>query len=146
MSVNEFNSIGYHDPTVFEALTNIEKEEKEAARKAAYRPLVFVCSSYAGETEINVSNACKFSRFTAEQNGIPVTPHLLYPQFMNDTNATERSLAMHFNYVLLGKCKELWVFGGTVSKGMAREIDIANKRRMKIRWFNNEMREVAAYA
>ena len=29
MSVNKFNAEGYHDPTVFEALTNIEKEEKQ---------------------------------------------------------------------------------------------------------------------
>ena len=29
MSVNKFNAEGYHDPTVYEALTNIEKEEKQ---------------------------------------------------------------------------------------------------------------------
>ena len=28
MSVNKFNAEGYHDPTVYEALTNIEKEDR----------------------------------------------------------------------------------------------------------------------
>jgi hypothetical protein len=65
---------------------------------------------------------------------------------MDDTNELERELAMHFNYVLLGKCTELWVFGGIVSRGMAREIGLARKRRMKIKWFDHAMMEVDAYA
>lgn len=35
MSINKFNSEGYYDPTTYEALTNIEKEER-ALR--AFRP------------------------------------------------------------------------------------------------------------
>lgn len=52
---------------------------------------------------------------------------------------------MHFNYVLLGKCEEIWVFGETMSKGMSEEIDIARKRKMKMRWFNEKLEEVVAY-
>lgn len=70
----------------------------------------------------------------------------MYPQFMDDENEDEREMSMHFNYVLLGKCNELWVFGGVISKGMAREIGIASKRRMKIKWFNAKLEEVEAYA
>lgn len=77
----------------------------------------------------------KYSRFTLENNAISVTPHLLYPQFMNDNNEQEREMAIHFNYVLLGKCTELWVFSGVERRGMAREINVSKKRRMKIRWF-----------
>ena len=33
MSVSKFNAEGYHDPTVFEALTNIEKEGKQRTKK-----------------------------------------------------------------------------------------------------------------
>lgn len=36
MSINKFNSEGYYDPTTYEALTNIEKEER-ALR--AFRPI-----------------------------------------------------------------------------------------------------------
>lgn len=145
MSIDKFNSEGYYDPTTYEALTNIHREEVAADKKAAYLPLVYVCSPYAGDVENNVANAKKYSRFAVENNAIPVTPHLLYPQFMDDSNEQEREQAMHFNYVLLGKCTELWVFGGVVSRGMAREINVAKKRRMKIRWFTWEMKEVQEY-
>ena len=145
MSIDKFNSEGYYDPTTYEALTNIHREEVAADKKAAYLPLVYVCSPYAGDVENNVAHAKKYSRFTVENNAIPVTPHLLYPQFMDDANEQEREMAMHFNYVLLGKCTELWVFGGVVSRGMAREINVAKKRRMKIRWFTWEMKEVQEY-
>lgn len=146
MGIDKYNHEGYSDPTTYEALTNIHRDEMAADKKAAYRPLVYVCSPYAGDTQNNINNARKFSRFTAEQNAIPVTPHLMYPQFLDDGDQDEREMAMHFNYVLLGKCNELWVFGGVISKGMAREIGVAKKRRMKIRWFNWEMKEVEEYA
>ncbi len=146
MGIDKYNHEGYSDPTTYEALTNIHHEGMAADKKAAYRPLVYVCSPYAGDIENNINNARKFSRFAAEQNAIPVTPHLMYPQFLNDSDQEEREMAMHFNYVLLGKCNELWVFGGVISKGMAREIGVAKKRRMKIRWFNWEMKEVEEYA
>ena len=42
MGINKYNSEGYYDPTVYEALSNIEKEEKAARR--VYRPLVYICS------------------------------------------------------------------------------------------------------
>ncbi|MGL5562739.1 MAG: hypothetical protein ACRDCN_08980, partial [Tannerellaceae bacterium] len=105
-----------------------------------------VCSPYAGDIENNVANACAYGKFTSKQDGIPLVPHLMYPQFMNDSNEDERELAMHFNYVLIGKCNELWVFGGVISKGMTREINLASRRHMKIRWFNAKLEEVEAYA
>ncbi len=40
MSIYKYNSEGYHDPTVFEALTNIERE----VRKTPLKPIVFICS------------------------------------------------------------------------------------------------------
>lgn len=40
MGINKYNSEGYYDPTVYEALSNIEKEEKAARR--VYRPLVYI--------------------------------------------------------------------------------------------------------
>ena len=52
---------------------------------------------------------------------------------------------MHFDYVLLGKCKEVWVFGGIITKGMEQEIRVAKKRRQKIRWFNAGLEEVEEY-
>ena len=53
MGINKYNSEGYYDPTVYEALSNMEKEEKAARR--VYRPLVYICSPYAGDVERNVN-------------------------------------------------------------------------------------------
>lgn len=145
MNIDKKNSEGYIDMTSYEALTNITRD-KAAEKKAAYLPLVYVCSPYAGDVENNVINAKRYSRFTVENHAIPVTPHLLYPQFMDDDDESEREMAMHFNYVLLGKCSEVWIFGGVISRGMAREIALAKKRRMKLRWFTQDLKEVREYA
>lgn len=150
MSIDRFNSEGYFDPTTYAALTSVEKEER-AAKKAAdfrtsdgYRPLIYICSPYSGDVSRNVKNARRYSRFALEQNTIPLAPHLLYPQFMNDNDLAERHVACHkINYVLIGKCEELWVFGREISKSMAYEISIAQKRRQKIRYFTEECEEAA---
>lgn len=146
MNINKYNIEGYCDSTPYEAITNIQQEKMMSKRKDTYLPLVYVCSPYSGDVEDNIRKAKEYSRFVVDSSAIPVTPHLLYPQFMNDNNEKERRMAMHFNYVLLGKCAELWVFGGVVSSGMAHEICIAKRRKMKIRWFNYSMKEVKEYA
>ena len=116
MGVSRYNSEGYYDPTAYEALTKIVQEEK-AAR---YRPLVYICSPYSGDTEGNTEKARRYSRFAADADTIPIAPHLLFPQFLSEE--TERELAIFMDLVLLGKCEQLWVFGGEVSDGMRREI------------------------
>ena len=77
MGVDKFNYEGYSDPTIYEALTNIHREEVAADKKAAYLPLVYVCSPYAGDIENNVKNAKTYSGFAVENKPIPITPHFL---------------------------------------------------------------------
>ena len=136
MSINKFNSEGYYDPTTYEALTNIEKEER-ALR--AFRPIVYICSPYAGDVTANVENARRYSRFAVDAGYIPIAPHLLFPQFLSEE--TERELAIFMDLVLLGKCEQLWVFGGEVSDGMRREIGKAKQKNMTIRYFTEDMEE-----
>lgn len=140
MGISKYNSEGYHDPTTYEALSRIEKEEKAA--KKAYRPLVYICSPYAGAVETNVNMARVYSRFAVRNACIPLAPHLLYPQFMDDTAPAERSLALFMGIVLLGKCDQMWVFGSIISKGMAAEIEKAEKKKIPIRYFTEELEEV----
>ena len=101
-------------------------------KKTRYYPLVYICSPFSGDVENNVIKAKTYCRYALDKGSIPIAPHLLFPQFMSDES--ERRLAMHFNYVLLGKCEEVWVFGDNISPGMAEEINIAEKRKMKIRY------------
>ena len=77
MGIDKFNHEGYSDPTTYEALTNIHCEEMAADKKAAYLPLVYVCSPYAGDIENNVKNAKAYSRYAVKENAIPVLKHRL---------------------------------------------------------------------
>lgn len=141
MGINKYNPEGYSDPTPHEALTNIMKNEK-AEKKSAFKPLVYICSPYSGNVEENVNKARSFCRFALEQNCIPIAPHLLFPQFMDDEDIEERELAIFMDIVLMGKCSEVWVLGSTISSGMVREIEVAKKRRQNVRYFNEGYEEV----
>ena len=77
MGINRFNAEGYSDPTAFEAITAIEK----AVKKSYFKPLVYICSPFAGDIKYNVSRARDYSRFAVCKNVIPIAPHLLFPQF-----------------------------------------------------------------
>ena len=139
--MDKYNAEGYYDPTAYEALSRIEREE----RKANYRPLVYICSPYSGNVDFNVTNARIYCKYAVDNKCIPIAPHLLFPQFMNDEEPTDRELAMFMNMVLLSKCEELWVFGNAISQGMGQEIAKAEKRRMKIRYFDYELKEVGGF-
>lgn len=140
MGISKYNNEGYHDPTVYEALSHIEKEEKAARR--VYRPLVYICSPYAGDVKQNVNMARVYSRFAVKNTCIPLTPHLLYPQFMDDGSPAERELALFMGLVLLTKCEQVWVFGGGISAGMAAEIVKAERKKIPVRYFTEELEEV----
>lgn len=135
---DKYNVEAYADPTPFAALGAIEIEIEQAR---AYRPVAYICSPFAGDVKANVSKARKYCRFAAAEGYIPLAPHLLFPQFLNDGNPVERELGMHFGNVLMGICKELWVFGAEVSKGMDREIRRARRKGLRIRWFTLEFKE-----
>ena len=138
MSINKFNSEGYYDPTTYEALTNIEKEER-ALR--AFRPIVYICSPYAGDVTANIENARRYSRFAVDKHYLPIAPHIYFTQFMDDSIPEERNTAIFMNWVLMSKCVELWVFGENISAGMKAEIDRAKRKHMRIRYFTEELEE-----
>ena len=143
MGVSRYNSEGCPDPTTYEALTSIEKATK-AAR--AYRPIVYVCSPFSGDIAGNIANARKYSRFAVEQGYIPIAPHLLFPQFLNDNDLTERELGLHFGNVLMSHCSEVWVFGEIVSAGMDAEIRRAKRKNYRLRYFGSDLKEVTENA
>lgn len=139
---NKYNDEGYYSPTEYEAFTRIEKAEKAAAKAAAFRPIVYICSPHSGDTEKNVENAKRYSRFAVDQHYLPITPHIYFTQFMDDNIPAERDTAIFMNLVLMSKCVELWVFGETISSGMKAEIDRAKRKHMKIRYFSEKLEEV----
>jgi len=136
MSVNKYNHERYPDPTAYEALTAVRREEKRRSR--VYRPLVYICSPFAGDVERNIENARKYCAFAVKQKAIPLAPHLHYPQFMDDGDPAQRKDGLRFALILLVKCDALWVFGERISEGMKKEIAKARKKSIPIKFFTTD--------
>ena len=136
------NSEGYHDPTACMALVSVAKTETPPPPR---RPLVYVASPYAGDVDYNTSRARAYCRFAVSKGAIPLAAHLLFTQFMDDSDEEERALGLSFGLALLCKCNELWAFGDLVSKGMAAEIAKAKKCGKPVRRFNNKCEEIVGW-
>lgn len=137
----ERNASGYRDPTASIALTNVDKELRK--KRLGPMPLVYVCSPFRGDFEINLQNARRYCRFVVEMKRIPIAPHLLFPQFLGNEETEEtRELALHMGLILLKHCREIWFFGNTVSEGMRLELNVARLRNIPVRRFTNECVEV----
>jgi len=139
--MNNHNAEGYPDPTAAEALARVEREEEVKQ----YNQIVYICSPYAGDIEYNVNRAKGYCRFAVSKGYIPFASHLLYPQFMEESDMDERELGLSFALTLLTKCSELWVFGDRISSGMAQEIKKANQRGIPVRCFSNKCEEVTVW-
>lgn len=139
MSISKYNSEGYPDPTTFDALTSIENE---ARALRAFRPIVYICYPFAGDIEKNVAAARMYSRFAVEQGYIPIAPHLLFPQFLDDSDPKERELGLFFGNAIMSKCSEVWVFGSHISSGMEAEIKRAKWKNYRLRYFTENLEEV----
>ena len=143
MSISYLNAERYADPTAYEALKNIEAEGN-ALR--AFRPIVYICSPFAGDVEGNIAAAKRYCRFAVDSGYIPIAVHLLFPQFMDDADPKERELALFFGNAIMSKCSEVWVFGERISSGMASEIKRAKWKNYCIRCFDSDCKEVTDHA
>ena len=136
---SKYNSEGYYDPTTYEALSSIENEERSLR---TFRPIVYICSPYAGDVETNVQKARRYCRFAVDKGYIPIAPHLLFTQFLNDDSPKERQLGIFFGNAVMSKCSEVWVFGEHISNGMEAEIKRAKWKNYRLRYFNEDSEEV----
>ena len=136
---SKYNSEGYYDPTTYEALSSIENEERSLR---TFRPIVYICSPYAGDVETNVQKARRYCRFAVDKGYIPIAPHLLFTQFLNDDSPKEQQLGIFFGNAVMSKCSEVWVFGEHISNGMEAEIKRAKRKNYRLRYFNEDLEEV----
>ena len=119
-----YNNEGYLDSTAYEALKNIENEKK----------IVFICSPYKGDIQVNTIRAKRYGRYAVSKNQVPIIPHLMYTQFLDENSHYERAKGLEMGLILLSKCQEIWVFGSKMSKGMQMEIEKAKEMKMPIRY------------
>ena len=99
---------------------------------------VFICAPYRGDVESNVEKAKGHARFAAHCGYCPVVPHLMFPQFLDDSNPEERILGITLGVELMKICDEVWIFGSTISNGMAFELEHASKLGIPVRLYSDD--------
>jgi hypothetical protein len=90
---------------------------------------VFICSKYAGDVKHNLDVAMALCRMAVEAGFAPFAPHLLYTQFLDDSDPTQRELGISMGLRFMETCDEVWVCVGDngVSEGMRREMKHARR-------------------
>lgn len=96
--------------------------------------LVYICSPYRGNVEQNVENARAYSlkAMIEHPDVLPIAPHLLFTQYLDDEDPEQRRMGLSAGLDLLSICDELWVYG-VPSEGMAAEIRLAEELSIPIR-------------
>ena len=102
------------------------------------KKMIFVCSPYRGDIETNTKLARRYCRYAVNKGFIPIAPHLLFPQFMDDNDSEERKLAIEMNLEILQKCSEIWVFGREITIGMWQETKKAQELDIPVRYISTE--------
>ena len=136
------NSEHYPDPTFGGAYDSIRQMEKAFCTGKKYIPWVYIASPYRGDVKTNTENAKRYSFFAVMQGKVPFCPHIYFTQFLDDNVKVERKIGLNLALNMLRRCREVWVFGDTVSEGMRNEIRIAKKWRIPVRYFTSECVEV----
>ena len=79
----------------------------------------------------NINCAKTACRILTTLGFLPMAPHLYFTQFLKDEDAQERNTGMKLGMHWLEEADELWVFGNTISEGMATEIEKAHELNKK---------------
>ena len=81
----------------------------------------------------NINRAKTACRILTTLGFLPLAPHLYFTQFLKDEDAQERNTGMKLGMRWLEEADELWVFGNTISEGMAAEIEKAHELNKPVR-------------
>lgn len=92
---------------------------------------VYVCSPFRANElyteKENIKNAIKYARQIIDQGDMPIVPHLMYPQILDDSKHEDREKGISFDLELIRYCNALYICGNYISEGMRREIEFAQQ-------------------
>lgn len=100
--------------------------------------MVYICSPLRGDVAMNIQRANRFCRFASQNEVLPLAPHTIFTQWLDDNIPDEREAGIYLGLELLTKCDEVWVFGEKISEGMAREIQLAVKLKKPVLYYNDK--------
>ena len=98
-----------------------------------YRPLAETEESRKVELESNLHRAKTACRILTTLGFMPLAPHLYFTTFLEDEVKRERENGIRLGLRWLEEADELWVFGDTISEGMAVEIARAKELAKPVR-------------
>ena len=78
--------------------------------------LVYISSPLRGDIEKNMEKAKDYCAYAASCGVIPLAPHTIFTQYLNDTVPEQREQGLRMGHELLERCDELWVMGDTISQ------------------------------
>lgn len=98
-----------------------------------YRPLAETEESQKVELESNLHRAKTACRILISLGFMPLAPHLYFTTFLEDEVKRERENGIRLGLQWLEEADEVWVFGDTISEGMAVEIARAKELNKPVR-------------
>ena len=101
--------------------------------------LVYVSSPLRGDMEKNMEKAKDYCAYAASCGVIPLAPHTIFTQYLNDAVPEQREQGLRMGHELLERCDELWVMGDTISQGMKDEIGLATFLQLPILYVSDDM-------
>lgn len=93
----------------------------------------------AGDMEKNMEKAKDYCAYAASCGVIPLAPHTIFTQYLNDAVPEQREQGLRMGHELLERCDELWVMGDTISQGMKDEIGLATFLQLPILYVSDDM-------
>ncbi len=103
--------------------------------KENHAKMVYIASPLAGDIDGNIQRAIQYSKIAAGKDVVPLAPHTIFTQYLDDTVQEERERGLEMGKALMMRCDEVWVFGSVISAGMRDEIKIAQRRGIPVRYF-----------
>ena len=100
--------------------------------------LVYISSPLRGDMEKNMEKAKDYCAYAASCGVIPLAPHTIFTQYLNDTVPEQREQGLRMGHELLERCDELWVMGDTISQGMKDEIGLATFLQLPILYVSDD--------
>lgn len=111
-----------HDPETNAPSHSDSTSPKKIFVCSPYRPLAETEESRKAELESNLHRAKTACRILTTLGFMPLAPHLYFTTFLEDEVKRERENGIRLGLQWLEEADEVWVFGDTISEGMAVEI------------------------
>ena len=85
---------------------------------------IYICSPYRGDIERNTAIARKLMQMALQRGHVPIVPHLLYTQVLDEDDPWQRLVGLNAAETLIECCDEAWIFtpDDVYSDGMLQEI------------------------